>query len=300
MRKRFESLWAIRPEAALTVVRLLARDAAPGQDAQLGTGRVQLAGTQWEATKPSVQGNGPRKVAVIPIQGVLTNDGPGYYGSNYQTIANAAEKAAADPDVKHIVLSVDSPGGEVTGLPECAAVLAQVAKVKPVHAMVEGASASAAYWLTSQASDIALTPSGEVGSVGVRMMHVDMSKMLDSESYKVTEMHSGDFKTEWSPYKPLSAEAQADMQKRLDSSHQDFLSAIARGRDGRVSQALRANRYGEGRMHSAKEALAGGLVDRIQPAREFYQGIAPPASSGGSLGAPRRARLELTRLQAQR
>ncbi len=242
----------------------------------------------------------PRKVAVIPIQGVLTNDGPGYYGSNYQTIANAAEKAAADPDVKYIVLSVDSPGGEVTGLPECAAVIAQVAKVKPVHAMVEGASASAAYWLTSQASDIALTPSGEVGSVGVRMMHVDMSKMLDSEGYKVTEMHSGDFKTEWSPYKPLSVEAQADMQKRLDASHQDFLGAIARGRGGRVSQALRATRYGEGGMHSAKEALAGGLVDRIQPAREFYQGIAPPASSGGSLGAPRRARLELQRLKVQR
>ena len=52
-------------------------------------------------------------------------------------------------------------------------------------------------------------------------------------------------------------------------------------------------------MHSAKEALAGGLVDKVQPAREFYQGIAP-ASSGGSLGAPRRARLELTRLKAQR
>jgi ClpP class serine protease len=80
---------------------------------------------------------------------VLTKDGPAWYGSNYDGIVTAAEKAAGDPDVKRIVLAVDSPGGEVIGCPEAAAALAQIAKTKPVSAVVEGCCASAAYWLTS-------------------------------------------------------------------------------------------------------------------------------------------------------
>ena len=290
MRKRFETLWAIRPEATMTVLRLIARDMAATPPVTDGNGKVVMVGTSWTAAKPTVQGPTGNKVAVIPVQGVLTNDGPSYYGTNYQTIADPAEKAAADPDVKRIILSVDSPGGEVTGLPETAAVLARVNAVKPISAIVEGASASAAYWLTSQASDITLTPSGEVGSAGVRMMHVDMSQMLANEGYKVTEMHSGDFKTEWSPYQTLSDDAKADMQTRLDASHRDFINAVSKGRGGRVSAETKRSRFGEGRMFSSTDALKQGLVDRVQPTREFYQALTATSQTRPSFGATRDAR----------
>lgn len=296
MRKRFESVWAIRPEAALTVVRLMSREMASGAPQAIGTGNAVMAGTQWEASKPTVRGTGPNKLAVVPIQGVLTNDGPSYYGTNYATIADAVEKALADPEVQRIILSVDSPGGEVTGLPETAALLANAAKVKPVSAMVEGAAASAAYWLASQASDITLTPSGEVGSVGVRMMHVDMSKMLENEGYKVTELHSGDFKTEWSPYQPLSADAQADMNRRLKASHDKFIAAVSVGRGNRTSASIRRANFGEGRMLSAEDALAAGMVDKLQPTRDFYQGLTPPKAAPGR--SVQRARLELEKIKA--
>ena len=72
-----------------------------------------------------------------------------------------------------------------------------------------------------------ITPSGEVGSVGVRMMHLDVSKAMEDAGLKVTELYSGDFKTEWSPYKALSEEAIGDMQKRLTATHTDFLNAVA-------------------------------------------------------------------------
>ncbi len=291
MRKRFESLWAIRPEAVPTVVRLLALD----------TGKI-VAGPEaaaWSAAQPSMMGRGTGKIAVIPVQGVLTNDGPAYYGSNYTTIANAAEKAAADPDVQRIILSVDSPGGEVTGLPETAALLASIAKQKPISAIVEATAASAAYWLASQASDITLTPSGEVGSVGVRMMHVDMSKMLENDGIKVTELHSGEYKTEWSPYKPLSNDAQANMQARLDASHQEFMGAVASGRGGRASAAIQKGRFGEGRMFSATDALKHGLVDRVRSSRDAYRTLAASTQVDGTGqdGGLRRARLELEKLR---
>ncbi len=231
----------------------------------------------WRAARPSQRGEGKTKAAVIPVQGVLSKDGPSWYGSNYDDIAAAVEKAAADPSVSRIVLSVDSPGGEVTGLPETAQVLAQAARVKPVSAIVEGQAASAAYWLTSQASDITLTPSGEVGSVGVRMMHADITKMLADQGIKVTELSSGDFKTEWSPFNPVSEEARADMQSRLEDVHSDFVSAVAKGRGIRATSDSQRSRFGEGRMLSAQDALRGGLVDRLESPHQFYKRVLAPA-----------------------
>lgn len=263
-RERFElaarllsrsALWAIRSEGSL-----FAGWSAEG----------------WEAAKPSIKGNGPNKVAVIPIEGVLTKDGPSWYGSNYDNIGAALEAATANPEVKHIVLAVDSPGGEVTGLPETAALVASAAKVKRVSAIVDGMSASAAYYLTSQANDVTVTPSGEVGSVGVRMMHMDVSKMLEDFGVKVTELYSGDFKTEWSPYKPLSDEAKADMQPRLNAVHADFINAVSAGRGERATQSIREARFGEGRMFSSSDAALNGMVDEVQASREFYKMILPP------------------------
>jgi len=250
--------------------------------------------------KPAMHGRGGDKIAVIPVRGILTSDGPAYYGSSYSGIADAVDKAAADPDVKRIVLSVDSPGGEVVGLPETASVIARAARVKPVSAIIEGTAASAAYWLASQASDITLTPSGEVGSVGVRMMHVDMSKMLDDAGFKITELSAGDFKTEWSPYKPLSKAAQDDMQVRILRTHTDFVNAVAAGRGRRASSSMVKSKYGGGRMFTGDEALKGGLVDRLQSPRSFMRGAiagepSPAANTGLSVF---RARLEIARMRA--
>lgn len=276
-------LWAIKPEAAVMSLIALCNSAEY---------------KVWEAAKPTIKGSGPNKVAVIPIQGVLTKDGPGWYGSNYDDIGRAVEAAAQNPEVTHIVLSVDSPGGEVTGLPETAAIVAEAAKHKPVTAMVEGMSASAAYWLTSQANHVVLTPSGEVGSIGVRMMHMDVSKMLDDMGVKVTELYSGDFKTEWSPYKPLSDEAKADMMPRLQSIHQEFINAVQTGRGARLTQDIQSRRIGEGRMFSSVDARAHGMVDSIQSSRDFFRTLLPSQESAAP-PFPLHLRHEMTEAETQ-
>lgn len=256
--------------------------------------------TDIEAYKPQVNGKDTNKTMVIPIEGVLTKDEP-WAGTTYGLISGAAEQAMSDPSIKRVVLSVDSPGGSCTGLQECGALIAQLAKVKPVHAIVEGTSASAAYWLTSQASDITVSPSAEVGSVGVRMMHVDLSKALDNDGIKVTEMHAGKFKTEWSPFTPLTDEAKADMQARLDNMHGDFIKAVTQGRGARATAAITEGKYGEGRMFSASDALGHGMVDKVQPTREFYKALRPAEETNTDkpvIGLPlRRARLELEKLK---
>lgn len=279
-------LWAVDPHGLSLHINLIKYSADAGAE-------------RWQAALPSTMGKGQNKTAVIPIQGVLTKDGPRYYGTNYDTISSAAESAMNDPNVKRVILSVDSPGGEVTGLPETASLLGQLARVKPVSAMVEGTSASAAYYLASQANDITVTPSGEVGSVGVRMMHVDISKMLEDAGYKITELHSGEFKTEWSPFQPLSEGAKADMQSRLDGMHADFIAAVTAGRGVRATDEIKAARFGEGRMFSSDAAKNHGMVDRIQATRDFYRAAMPVEEDPAPMGLPRRARLDVERARAK-
>lgn len=251
-----------------------------------------------EALRPKTLGSGKgNKVVIIPVQGLLTKD-QSWAGSTYGMIQNAVADAAADPSVKHIILDVDSPGGEITGLPETASIIAAAAKVKPVTAHVDGDSASAAYWLTSQAREVVMSPSSQVGSVGVRATHVDVSKMLDDAGYKVTEMHAGKFKTEWSPYKPLTDEAKADMQAKLNAGHADFIKGVADGRGPRASAEITAARFGEGRMFDAKAALGHGLADKVQSSREFYQAIVPAQEEQDTrIPFPVRARLGVEKIR---
>lgn len=281
-------LWAIHPEVLQRLVRLADSSPLTEVASEDGFRRYAMFGLAHEAAKPSAMGRPGHKIVVIPVEGVLTKDGPAWYGSNYDGISSAVESATADPEVKHIVLAVDSPGGEVTGLPETAGVIAAAAKVKPVSAMVSGMSASAAYWLTSQARDITVTPSGEVGSVGVRMMHMDLSRMLDGMGVTVTELHSGMYKTEWSPFKPLTEAAKEDMQARMDATHADFISAVAAGRGSRVTAEIKDQRFGEGRMFKASTAREHGLIDNTMSSRDFYRAIMPPAEEQSAPGFPMR------------
>jgi ClpP class serine protease len=128
------------------------------------------------------------------------------------------------------------------------------------------------------------------------MMHADVSKMLEDQGVTITELSSGEFKTEWSPYKPLTDEAKADMQTRLSSTHSEFVKAVAAGRAGRASVEVRRSRFGEGRMFSANDAKAHGLVDKIQSTRDFYRAVMEPKAPAPAVGFKRtRARVELER-----
>ncbi|MGD0629019.1 MAG: S49 family peptidase, partial [Terracidiphilus sp.] len=183
-----------------------------------------------------------------------------YADTDYSQIRASVKRALADPSVRAIDLFVDSPGGSVLGLPETADAIHAANRVKPVRAFVTGIAASAAYWLASQAGTITLTPSGEVGSVGVLDLHADISEALKNAGLKLTAVTAGEHKTERAPFTPLSDDAKAYMQTGVNAWYGDFLSTIRRGRGARVSAN---SNYGGGRMLSSREALSTGMVDFI-------------------------------------
>lgn len=202
--------------------------------------------------------------AVIPIHGTITPR-PSVFadwsgGTSAEQIGRGVDAAAADPNVTALVLDIDSPGGSVFGLPETAGKIRAARKLKPVHAVANHMAASAAYWLGSQATDLAVTPGGQVGSVGVLWAHTDYSKAEEMAGQKTTYIHAGENKVEGAPEFPLSEGAAAEMQRVVNEYYAMFVADVARGRG--VSAVKVEKDFGQGRMRLATEATEYRMADR--------------------------------------
>jgi len=254
--------WAIQREMLDTIVEIV-RVRANGDRPSDTEIRARLAGSDPPPVSRTV---GP--VAVIPVFGVIAHrmnmmtsiSG----GTSTEELAKEIRAALNDASVKAIVFDVDSPGGSVQGIEELANQIYQARSVKPIFAVANATAASAAYWIASQADQLFVTPSGQVGSIGVLAMHEDFSKQADMLGVKTTYISSTDapYKTEGQPFAPLSDEARQELQKRVDEYHSIFRAAVARGRG--VDEATVDNKFGGGRVLSAAAAKMAGMVDGVE------------------------------------
>lgn len=210
-----------------------------------------------------------RRASVVSILGVLglisqrsaqVDDISGPGGTSIERLTQRFRAALADQSVKAIVLDVDSPGGGVYGVEELADEISGARGKKPVVAVANSLAASAAYWLASAADELVVTPSGEVGSIGVFAAHEDISKMLEQEGVDITLISAGKFKLEGNPFEPLGEEARDAIQARVDEYYHAFIKSVAQGR-GAKAEAVRKG-FGQGRVVGAKEAIAQGMADR--------------------------------------
>jgi signal peptide peptidase SppA len=251
------SYWALHPNVLPVVAAALHSKLDPAAMRSL---RAQ------ENPPPSESRGGG--VAVLPLKGILTSQ-PSVldelFGLDTKPPVPAFREqlgaAVADPDVKAILLDIDSPGGSTDLLPETAADVRQARQHKPVVAIANTLAASAAYWIGSQADEFVITPSGQAGSIGVFAMHQDESGALEQLGVDVSLIHAGKFKVEGNPFAPLDDDARANMQDTVDKMYGLFVDDVAKGR-GVSADTVRAG-FGEGRVLLADDALKAGLADHV-------------------------------------
>lgn len=216
-------------------------------------------------------------VATLGIRGVMLKSVPwwmSYFGMSAVStpaIAAAVREAAADPNVKRIVLRIDSPGGQVSGVEDAGNAIREAGAAKPVTAVVEDMAASAAYWLASQASDIVVAPGGSVGSIGVYMVSVDSSRLYDKMGISVKVHRAGELKGAGTPGTPLTDAQAAYFDEEVREIAADFVKAVA---SGRGLDANNADQLATGRMWRAQRAKTMGLVDRVESIPSALQSIA--------------------------
>lgn len=255
------------PERLRAFAAMLARWSAgipvPHDVAQQVTHDKEVREAKRQANVRAAGGN----IAVLPLYGVITQrgnmmddiSGPGSVST--QMFAQALREAVADDSVASVLIDIDSPGGSVYGLQELAQEIFNARAAKPVVAIANSLAASAAYWLGSQASELYVTPSGEVGSIGVYAAHEDVSKALADAGITVSLITAGKYKAEGSPYAPLSDEARAFMQSRVDDYYKAFVTGVARGRG--VDMGTVSLDMGQGRVLGADQARRAGMVDGV-------------------------------------
>jgi len=204
-------------------------------------------------------------VAVIPIMGHIDHRDSFFFGGTSVTsISGAIDEVLGDNTITEIVGEFDTGGGSVFGIDELATKIRNSRGIKRMTAAVNAWCASAGYYLASQFDDVTITPSGQVGSIGVVAAHFDISKMLEEEGVKVTLIHAGRFKVEGNTFEELGDEARAEIQASVDGYFDLFVKAVAAGR-GVKPKLVRGPEFGEGRMFSAKDSVKAGLADRVEP-----------------------------------
>lgn len=244
------------------------------------------AGAKEVETRKMDRSGSKKSIAVMKMSGVFDKGGWGLDTDRARVIFNGY---ARDENIGGILMHIDSPGGSAFGVEEFAADILDARKSKPVVAVADGMMASAAYWIGASASKLVATPSSLLGSIGVYMMHVDASKMLEEQGVKATFIYAGKFKTEGNPFEPLSDAGKEHTQSIVDAYYTKFVKAVSKGRGASVSTVQKE--FGQGRVVTAEESVGLGMADEIGSVESALAGLAGQVGTLSARASEQRRRV---------
>lgn len=210
-------------------------------------------------------------VAIVPVLGPIFRRANLFTevsgATSVEVLATDLATAAADPGIKAIVLDIDSPGGQATGISELAGQIRAIDRTaKPVTAYVDGMAASAAYWLASAAGRIVTSDTGLLGSIGV----VGTYKPEKDAPIKIISSIS--------PLKQATPDTEmgrAEMQRVIDELGTLFVDAVATNR-GTSPERVVSN-FGKGGVLVGGEAVKVGMADAIGTLEAVISSLSEPS-----------------------
>lgn len=245
--------------------------------ALLASGCVIVSGSVnpfSSSTKPlqehEVSGSGSARIVLLDIDGEISSEsrdsafGLQLRESTVSRVDAALTKAAEDDRVVALILRVNSPGGTVTASD---ILYDQIRRFRqetdvPVIAEILDVGASGAYYAALAADEIVAHPTSIVGSVGVVLQSVSLSGLMQKVGVRNQSVATGDMKQLGSPLKDMTEAERAVLQSVVDDMYDRFLALVHQHRPNLTEDADRQLR--DGRIFSAEQALAGGLIDRIE------------------------------------
>lgn len=205
-------------------------------------------------------------VGIIRVHGSLVNRGAWIDANSgltsYEGISAQIAAAKADPDVDSLIIDIDTPGGEATGMFTLAEQIRDArASGLYVVAVINDMAASAGFGIASAADEIVGSPTSIVGSIGVVMLHMDRSGEMEKRGISATLIHSGANKVDGHPFAALSDDVKASLQASCDAFYDRFLDTVAAGRGNKMNaDQARAT---QARTYIGQAAIDIGLMDRF-------------------------------------
>ncbi|HEY4076965.1 MAG TPA: signal peptide peptidase SppA [Rhizomicrobium sp.] len=176
-------------------------------------------------------------------------------------LSAAIRQAAADKNIRAIVLRVDSPGGSVTASDQILHAVKMAQKAgKPVVVSMGGVAASGGYYISTSANRIVAEPGTITGSIGVLTGKVSFAKTLGLVGAAAEQVSVGKNTLMDSPLQPYTPEQWANLNHQADVIYDDFTQKVAVGRKLPLE---RVRQIARGRVWSGADAKTNGLVDEL-------------------------------------
>lgn len=259
LRDMIQGAWALEPG--------MLRELQAIYDVHLRGEKIDISGVEARLGRPLANEQqdyevNPDGVAVLQLAGVMAPKANLFArvsgGISTQVAARQIESAMVDQRVKGMVLVLNSPGGNVLGVPEFAQTIFEAAAQKPLVVFSDEQILSAGYWAASAANSIYISSNVvTIGSIGV-VMDRSYTPGAVSRQESVT---AGKYKRMVNAAEPLSKEARAEVQADVDYVYTLFVDDVARFRGTSSEQVL--EHMADGRVFRGQNAINSGLVDGV-------------------------------------
>jgi signal peptide peptidase SppA len=201
-------------------------------------------------------------IAVIPVRDELTKyDYCGVPGT--MSLEKLFIKAAASPNVKAIVMPLDTPGGSATPSMKLADTIKQAAQQKPVFAFVDEMAASGGMMIATAATHIIASSKFDiVGSIGTMMSWANFKKMYEMKGVEFHEVYATLSTKKNKLFRDANKGGYKDLiTKMLDPLNEEFIATVKANRAGRLDLSNKEVFTGE--IFDAQNAVSFGLIDGI-------------------------------------
>jgi len=230
--------------------------------------KVNLAPEIQPLEEQTIAGEGKDKIVLMDITGVIAGEDAGsILGGRKEPgmlarVREQLDRARLDKNVKALVLRINSPGGGVTASDT---LYHEIKKFKDetgvkVVAHVLETGTSGAYYAALAADRITAQPTSITGSIGVTMLRIDATGLMQKIGVQALQISSGAEKGMGSPFRPVSDEERKIFQDMIDSMYGRFVSVVA---EGRKMDPERVRKLADGRIYTSREAKETGLIDQI-------------------------------------
>jgi len=195
-------------------------------------------------------------VAILPITGPIMRHSSFlsmFFQITSLSVLARDFKTVLDSDkVQSIILDIDSPGGQVSGVNEFAEMVYEARGKKPITAYVGGTGASAAYWIASAADKIIIDATASLGSIGCVVAMWKQS----GDRIEIVSTQSPNKRPD-----PDSAEGRKEILKTADAIADQFIKSVARNRSTETDTVI--NDFGHGGILVGNHAVKAGMADSL-------------------------------------
>lgn len=209
---------------------------------------------------------GSAVVGVIEINGVLGGEATSLLtGSSADSsrIMKAIRTAAKRPDIKAVVVRINSPGGTAVAAQEIGIELDKLRKTgKPVVTSMGDVCASGGYWIACSSDYIVANGTTLTGSIGAIMETTNLEGLYDKLGIKQEVFKSGKHKDIGSATREITPQEREILQAVVSDSYTQFLNQVKKGRQGKIDPPELED-IADGRVFTGETAVQLGLVDSL-------------------------------------